>query len=91
MITILDGGMGQELIARTAAEPTPLWATQVLIDQPELCSGGGNGAKLSARTDLTPDAYAEFAEDWAKMGATLISGGCEVGPAHIAELMRRLC
>ncbi|MEO1239691.1 MAG: homocysteine S-methyltransferase family protein, partial [Pseudomonadota bacterium] len=36
MITILDGGMGQELIARSAAEPTPLWATKVLLDEPEL-------------------------------------------------------
>ena len=36
MITILDGGMGQELIARSTAEPTPLWATKVLLEEPEL-------------------------------------------------------
>ena len=24
-ITLLDGGMGQELIKRSPAEPTPLW------------------------------------------------------------------
>lgn len=36
MITILDGGMGQELIVRSAQEPTRLWATQVMIDTPEL-------------------------------------------------------
>ena len=29
-ITILDGGMGQELIARAPEGPTPLWATQVM-------------------------------------------------------------
>ncbi|MEO1537984.1 MAG: homocysteine S-methyltransferase family protein [Pseudomonadota bacterium] len=34
-ITILDGGMGQELLARTGAEPTGLWATQVMMDHPE--------------------------------------------------------
>ncbi|MEM6624718.1 MAG: homocysteine S-methyltransferase family protein [Pseudomonadota bacterium] len=51
---------------------------------------GATVKELSARTDLTPDAYAEFAEDWAKMGATIIGGCCEVGPAHIAELVRRL-
>ena len=33
-ITLLDGGMGQELLARTGAEPTPLWDTQVMIDHP---------------------------------------------------------
>ena len=30
MITLLDGGMGQELIARSGDAPTPLWAPQVL-------------------------------------------------------------
>lgn len=33
-ITLLDGGMGQELLARTGDTPTPLWATQVMIDHP---------------------------------------------------------
>lgn len=51
---------------------------------------GATVQELSARTDLTPHAYAEFAEDWANMGATIIGGCCEVGPAHIAELVRRL-
>lgn len=45
---------------------------------------------LTARNDLGPDAYADFAETWAEMGATVIGGCCEVGPAHIAELKRRL-
>ncbi|NPD17731.1 homocysteine S-methyltransferase family protein [Xinfangfangia sp. D13-10-4-6] len=35
-ITLLDGGMGQELIARSGDEPTPLWATRVMIDHPGL-------------------------------------------------------
>lgn len=33
-ITLLDGGMGQELIARSGDEPTPLWATRVMLDHP---------------------------------------------------------
>jgi homocysteine S-methyltransferase len=36
IVTLLDGGMGQELIARHGAPPTPLWATQVMIDAPDL-------------------------------------------------------
>jgi S-methylmethionine-dependent homocysteine/selenocysteine methylase len=44
---------------------------------------------LTARADLGPDAYADFAQTWANDGATLIGGCCEVGPAHIAELKRR--
>lgn len=35
-ITLLDGGMGQELLARSSAKPTGLWSTQFLIDAPEL-------------------------------------------------------
>ncbi|SIS56567.1 homocysteine S-methyltransferase [Roseivivax lentus] len=35
-ITLLDGGMGQELIKRSGDKPTPLWATQVMIDRPGL-------------------------------------------------------
>lgn len=34
MITLLDGGMGQELIAR-AGKATGLWSVQALLDQPE--------------------------------------------------------
>jgi S-methylmethionine-dependent homocysteine/selenocysteine methylase len=34
-ITILDGGMGQELVRR-AGRATPLWSTQALLDAPEL-------------------------------------------------------
>jgi len=51
---------------------------------------GATVQELSARTDLTPAAYADFAEDWAQMEATIIGGCCEVGPAHIAEIVRRL-
>ncbi len=35
-ITLLDGGMGQELLARSGDTPTPMWATQVMIDHPDL-------------------------------------------------------
>ncbi len=35
-ITILDGGLGQELIARSGKAPTGLWSAQMLMDMPEL-------------------------------------------------------
>ncbi|MDG1654235.1 MAG: homocysteine S-methyltransferase family protein [Luminiphilus sp.] len=37
-VTLLDGGLGQELIKRSSAPPHPLWATQVMIDEPHLVS-----------------------------------------------------
>lgn len=45
---------------------------------------------LDDRKDLDPAAYADFADQWAADGATIIGGCCEVGPTHIAELSRRL-
>ena len=45
---------------------------------------------LEARDDLGPEAYARYALDWAEAGATILGGCCEIGPAHIAELARRL-
>lgn len=38
-ITLLDGGMGQELIRRSRADkPHPLWSLKVMLDEPELVS-----------------------------------------------------
>ncbi len=45
---------------------------------------------LSARSDLGPDTYAEHVMGWVDMGATIVGGCCETGPAHIAEIARRL-
>ena len=45
---------------------------------------------LESRTDLGPDAYADFADRWMALGAAVVGGCCEVGPAHIAEMACRL-
>lgn len=45
--------------------------------------------QLQARPDLTPKRYADIAENWAELGATIIGGCCEIGPAHIVELHQR--
>ncbi|MDU8942592.1 homocysteine S-methyltransferase family protein [Ovoidimarina sediminis] len=59
------------------------------IAQPYFVPGATTDV-LEARRDLTPAVYADFAEDWVRLGATIVGGCCEVGPAHIAELSRRL-
>lgn len=35
-VVLLDGGMGQELIARSARPPSILWSAQVMLDEPDL-------------------------------------------------------
>lgn len=47
-------------------------------------------ASLDARTDLTPELYADHVMRWVGAGATIVGGCCEVGPAHITEIARRL-
>jgi S-methylmethionine-dependent homocysteine/selenocysteine methylase len=46
--------------------------------------------ELTHRHDLTPEKYADFAMAWVAMGATIVGGCCEVGPAHITLLAERL-
>ncbi len=46
--------------------------------------------ELTHRHDLTSEKYSDFAMAWVEMGATIVGGCCEVGPAHIAHLAGRL-
>ena len=49
-----------------------------------------NVSVLSARTDLGPEKYSEHALSWAKYGASVVGGCCEIGPDHIKYLYERL-
>jgi len=51
---------------------------------------GGTVEGLQARRDLGVKDYAEQALGWVEAGAAIVGGCCEIGPAHIAELARRL-
>ena len=50
----------------------------------------GGAPDYTHRHDLTPERYANFALSWVAMGATIVGGCCEVGPAHIRHLHDRL-
>ncbi|THH36650.1 homocysteine S-methyltransferase family protein [Aliishimia ponticola] len=52
--------------------------------------GNTTAKALTARSDLSAQAYADHAMGWLDHGATILGGCCEVGPAHIAELANRL-
>ena len=51
---------------------------------------GSTVDNLSARKDLSPNAYAQFASQWIEAGATIIGGCCEIGPEHIDFLCQHL-
>jgi len=57
-ITLLDGGMGQELVARSGDEPTPLWATRVMIDHPDLVRAIHDDYFAAGATIATTNTYA---------------------------------
>lgn len=50
-VTILDGGMGQELVTRTSRALTPLWSADVMLHEP----------------NLVRDVHAEFIENGAEV------------------------
>lgn len=57
-ITLLDGGMGQELVRRSGDAPTPLWSTQVMIDHPGLVAQVHRDFTAAGATVATTNTYA---------------------------------
>lgn len=57
-ITLLDGGIGQELIRRSGDAPTPLWSTRVMIDRPGLLRSVHADYFAAGATIATTNTYA---------------------------------
>jgi len=57
-ITLLDGGMGQELVARSGDAPSPLWATRVMLDHPGLVRAVHDDYFAAGATVATTNTYA---------------------------------
>lgn len=57
-ITLLDGGMGQELVHRAGDRPTPLWSTQVMMDSPGLVADVHRDFYVAGATIATTNTYA---------------------------------
>ncbi len=57
-VVLLDGGMGQELLARSGDAPTPLWATQVMRDHPGLVQAVHADYFAAGATVATTNTYA---------------------------------
>ncbi|MFK7871127.1 MAG: homocysteine S-methyltransferase family protein [Roseobacter sp.] len=57
-ITLLDGGMGQELVRRSKGPASPLWSTQALIDSPGLVAEVHRDYLNAGATVATSNTYA---------------------------------
>ena len=73
-ITLLDGGMGQELVARSGRAPSPLWATQVMLDQPELVRDIHADYFAAGATIATTNTYAIHHDRLVKQGLDHLFG-----------------
>ena len=67
-ITLLDGGMGQELLARSGDDPTPLWATRVMLDHPGLVRDIHADYFAAGATIATTNTYAIHHDRLARVG-----------------------
>lgn len=79
-VTILDGGMGQELIARTG-KATGLWSTQALMDAPHVVRAVHDDFFAAGAEIATTDTYAILPDRLEAHG---------IG-ASLAELTARAC
>ncbi|MGB5560569.1 MAG: homocysteine S-methyltransferase family protein [Paracoccaceae bacterium] len=57
-ITLLDGGMGQELVHRSGDKPTNLWATRVMLDHPGMVQAIHTDYFNAGATVATTNTYA---------------------------------
>ena len=68
MITILDGGMGQELLARSKNPPTEMWSARVLLDEPDLVTAVHGDYIAAGAEVITINAYSATPERLSKYG-----------------------
>lgn len=67
-VILTDGGMGQELLRRSGATPTPLWSARVLMDEPDLVRDlHADFIRAGARV-ITVNTYAATPERLAREG-----------------------
>lgn len=81
MITLLDGGMGQELVHRAGDRPTPLWSTQVMVDHPGLVRAVHDDYFAAGATVATVNSYAVHRD---RLAGTPLDG-------RFAELVATAC
>lgn len=81
-ITLLDGGMGQELVRR-AGRATPLWSTQALVDAPELVRAVHDDFFAAGAEVATTNTYSAMPDRLEQFGLAdqleaLTTAACEI-------------
>lgn len=67
-VTLLDGGIGQEMVKRAGDSPTPLWSTQAMMDHPGQLQAIHREYFDAGATIATANTYAVLRDRLAKAG-----------------------
>ena len=67
-VVLLDGGMGQELIARSSQPPHPMWSAKVMLDEPDIVRSVHEDYLKAGATVLTLNTYSVTPERLANAG-----------------------
>lgn len=88
-VTLLDGGMGQELVRCTRDCATPLWSTQVRVDHPEPVGQVHDGFFAAGATIKTTNTYAVRRDRLERVNLLILETMCSVdqadGALHAAD------
>ena len=82
-ITLLDGGMGQELVARSQRPAGPLWSADIMMHEPEIVAAAHRDFLAAGATVITLNAYSATPERLARVL------GPEEAAARFEALQRR--
>ena len=70
-VTLLDGGIGQEIVRKSGDQPTPLWSTQVMVDRPGIVESVHRDYFGAGATVATTNTYAIHKD---RFGGTALNG-----------------
>jgi S-methylmethionine-dependent homocysteine/selenocysteine methylase len=87
-ILLTDGGMGQELLRRSQAPPTPLWSGRVLMDEPELVRDLHVEFIRAGARAITVHSYAATPERLTREGAGELFAPLQKRAIDLAEAAR---
>ncbi len=86
--TLLDGGMGQELVRRSGKSPTPMWSSQVMLDTPELVEQLHRDFIVAGADIITLNAYAATPERLERDGHASLFNSLQAAACTVAVAAR---
>jgi len=87
-VTLIDGGMGQELLKRSGAKPSPLWSAQVMMDYPDVVRDLHVDFILAGARVITLNTYSATPERLARDAEESMFEGLQQKAIDIAEQAR---